>query len=84
MLADPAAYGKAIGSQGCLGRLIAAVEREVPEEADQVVGHHDEAERGFRGPKVLQAERVEVEVLLQFPDPVLAVRAAVIDVPNLI
>jgi hypothetical protein len=28
-------------------------EREVPEQADQVVGHNDEAERGFGSPKVV-------------------------------
>ena len=40
-----------------------AVEPKMPEQAHQVVGHHDEAEGGLRGPKVLQAERIEPEVL---------------------
>ena len=40
-----------------------AVKPKVPEQAHQVVGHHDEAERGLRDPKVLQIERVEPEVL---------------------
>ena len=56
----------------------------MPKQAHQIVGHHDEAEGGFRGPEVLQAERVESEVLLQLFDPVLAVRTAVIDLPDLV
>jgi len=54
------------------------------EQADQIVGHHDEAERGFGGPKVLEAKRVETEVLLEFSDPILAGGAGVVDVPNMV
>ena len=46
----------------------------MPKQAHQSVVHHDEAEGGFRGP----------EVLLQLFDPVLAVRTAVIDLPDLV
>jgi hypothetical protein len=61
-----------------------AVESKVSEQAHQVVGHHDEAEGGFRTSKVLQAKGVESKVLLQLFDPILAVRSAVVEAPDLI
>ena len=61
VLADPAAYCKAIRSQSQCGQrgLVVTVEPQMPRQAHQIVGHHDEAEGGFRGPEVLQAERVK-------------------------
>ncbi len=75
MLADPAAYCKAIESQGCQDGLVVSGEPKVAEQAHQVVGHQNEAERGLRDPKSLQAERVESEVLLEFLDPILTAAA---------
>ena len=54
------------------------VESKEPEQAYQVVGHDDEAEGGFRGPKVLQAKRLQPEVLLELRDPIFIARSAVI------
>ena len=61
-----------------------AVESEVTEQAHEVVCGHDEAERGFRGPEVLETEGVESEVLLEFADPVLAIGPGIVDVSDLI
>jgi hypothetical protein len=69
---------------GRQGGLVVAVECEVPEQADQIVGHYDEVEGGFRSPKVLQTERVESEVLLEFLNAILAVGPGVVDIPDLV
>jgi hypothetical protein len=83
VLADPTAYCKAKGPEGRKGGFVVAIKCEEPEQADQIVSHHDKAEGGFRGPKLLQTERVESKVLLEFPTAILAVGARVVDIPDL-
>ncbi|HRJ73136.1 MAG TPA: hypothetical protein PLS03_13010 [Terrimicrobiaceae bacterium] len=51
-------------------------------QAHEIVGSHDKEERGFHSQKVLQAKRTERDVLLEFPDPVLAVTPGVVGVPD--
>ncbi len=51
-------------------------------QARQLLGHGDEAEGSFGGPEALETERVESNVLLEFKDPILAIRSGVIDIPK--
>jgi len=64
--------------------VVVAVERKMSKQAHQVIGHHDEAKRGFIAPEILQTKSLQPKVLLEFLDAVFAVRPADVNVPDLI
>ena len=82
MICNPASYCKAVGSE-CL-ELHIALNYLVFEECHNIVRHHNESERGFSSVKLLEAEVVRPKILLEFFDPVFAVRSGIVDVADLI
>lgn len=70
---DVAAYRKYFIPQCFQSLFYTSIQNNLPEEADEVVGHHYLIERRFCGVKALQIEVVCTKIIFYFFDPVFAI-----------
>jgi hypothetical protein len=79
-LSDISCEGKELITYGFQKGLARGIYQSMAEEAHEIIGHNNEISAGFTGPKVMQVELVDEEIMFEFFDAVLRIRSPPIEI----